>query len=226
MAFKLYLAMTGAEILENGQIPQEFGILSSIDGVEKLPSWCPAGGMLILTDETLVSENDVKKLERPLSDGQFESVLLDFQRPGDPDAQAFSRAVTELAACPVCVSECYASELDCPVLLPPVPSDVPVEEYLRPWNGREIWLEAALDGVVITVTAEGAQAKTLLRGEPGEGEHFDEQLCCHYRMEVGENAVFTLRRTEEDLRRLLQIAEKSGVSRAVGLHQELGKFMR
>lgn len=226
MALPLYLAMTGSEILENGLIPKEFGILSRIDGLEKLPTWCPAGGMLVITDEAPLGEGDAKKLERAISDGQFESVLLDFQRPGQPDTQAFARTVAGWKGCPVCVSECYAAELDCPVLLSPVPSDVPVEEYLRPWQGREVWLEAALDGMVITVTGQGAQSKRVLRGEPGEREHFDELLCCHYSMKIGDSVVFTLRRTEEDLRNLLNQAEKLGVTRAVGLYQELGKFMR
>jgi len=105
--------------------------------------------------------------------------------------------------------------------LSPVPPDVPVEEYLRPWQGREVWLEAALDGMVITVTGQGAQSKRVLRSEPGEREHFDELLCCHYSMKIEDSVVFTLRRTEEDLRNLLNQAEKLGVTRAVGLYQEL-----
>lgn len=225
MALPLYLAMTGSEILENWKNSSPFGIMTRLDRIEEIPSWCPAGGMLILTDEIPMHPENidlVRELRRTVERRQFESVLLDFQRPGNPDAQAFARAVMADISCPVCVSECYAGEMDCAVLLPPVPPDVPVGEYLRPWLGREIWLEAALDGMVIAVTTEGAQAKRLLRGVPGEGEHGDESLCCHYRVETGDSAVFSLRRTEEDLRRLLQKAEKLGVSRAVGLYQELG----
>lgn len=227
MALPLYLAMTRSEILENGRIPPAFGWFSKADGiVGELPAWYPEGGMLILTDELPVRADDipgaVKSLTRMAQAHRFDSLLLDFQRSGDPDAQAFVKEMAEAVSCPVCVSECYAHETDCAVLLPPVPPDVPVEEYLRPWQGREVWLEAALDGMVITVTAEGSEAKTLLRGVPGKGEHGDESLCCHYRVETGEHAVFTLRRTEDDLRLLLKQAEKLGVTRAVGLYQELG----
>lgn len=226
MALKLYLAMTGSEILENGGVPSGLGVFSGICEIEKLPAWFPEGGMLILTDELPICSEDipgaVESLRRMAEQYSFESVLLDFQRPGDPDAQAFAQAVDRGLSCPVCVSQCYAHETDCAVLLPPVPPDVPVEEYLRPWQGREIWLEAALDGMVIKVAESGAKSETLLRGKPGEKEHWDERLCCHYRIETGEHAVFTLRRTEDDLRRLLKKAEKLGVTRAVGLYQELG----
>lgn len=228
MALPLYLAMTGAEILENIQFPSGFGWMSGAASIAALPSWCPEGGMLILTDEQPFSLEDVPEIVKALTQavqvGRFENVLLDFQRPGSPDTQALVRAAANSVSCPIGVSECYARETDCAVLLPPVPPDIPAEEYLRPWQDREVWLEAALDGLVINVTENGAKYETLLRGQPGKGEYRDESLCCHYRVEIGDSAVFTLRRTEEDLRILLNQAEKLGVTRAVGLYQELRDF--
>jgi hypothetical protein len=51
----------------------------------------------------------------------------------------------------------------------------------------------------------------------------DNHLHCHYQIQKDENSVrFTLFRTRGDLKDLLEKAEKSGVSRAIGLYQEFG----
>jgi len=121
----------------------------------------------------------------------------------------------------VSVSECYAEGLSCPVFLPPVPLDMPLKTYLAPWAGREIWLEAALDGVVLTLTEAGCTAAPFF-DFPEDG-HSDARLHCHYTVEPGpDSAVFRLWRTRSDLDALLADAQVQGVTRAIGLWQELG----
>ena len=224
MALIPYLAMTAGEILENGAFPQRLALMVSRTGLGEIPGWIPSGGILLLTDAQPPQPDDFELLKRLAREGRFSMVILDFQVHDREENRVFAaRAVSELDS-PVCVTAEYARTLDCPVLLPPVPLDVPVEEYLAPWKGREIWLEAALDGMTVTVDEKGAHAEVRMRGQPAEGEREEAQLCCHYSMTLGENAVFSLRRTEEDLRRLLEKAEAYGAAGAVGLYQELAGF--
>ena len=83
-------------------------------------------------------------------------------------------------------------------------------------NGVEEILE-------ISLTESGAARTPLPRWEQPEAEGFrDSRLSCHYRCELRENAaVFTLWRSPEDLKALLDQAENLGVAAAVGLYQEL-----
>ena len=120
------------------------------------------------------------------------------------------------------VLETYARELECPVFLPPPPPHVPLQEYLAPWQGREIWLEAALDGEVITVTEKGSVSSPLPPAEIPENSLEDPALHCHYRSKTFDDRIdFTLWRTRDDLTNLLREAESLGVTLAVGLWQEL-----
>ena len=224
MALIPYLAMTAGEILENGAFPQRLALMVSRTGLREIPGWIPSGGILLLTDAQPPQPEDLEVLKRFAKEERFSMVILDFQVHDREENRVFAaRAANELDS-PVCVTAEYARTLDCPVLLPPVPLDVPVEEYLAPWKGREIWLEAALDGMTVTVDEKGAHADAQLRGQPAEREREEAQLCCHYSMTLGENAVFFLRRTEGDLRQLLGKAEAYGVAGAVGLYQELAGF--
>ena len=79
-----------------------------------------------------------------------------------------------------------------------------------------------MDAVQITLTESGSRAISLpYSGEPDTG-HREEILHCRYRTEVTEDrAQFTLYRTRSDLNKLLEEAESCGVTRAVGLWQEL-----
>jgi hypothetical protein len=103
---------------------------------------------------------------------------------------------------------------------------MPLKDWLAPWAGREIWLEAALDCTVLTITADGCTVETLPWEAPGEACLFDENLLCSYTSAVTEAAItFRLYRDEASLRQLLQTAEGLGVRRAVGLYQQLGNFV-
>jgi len=81
---------------------------------------------------------------------------------------------------------------------------------------------AGSQGYTVTVTEDGAAIAPLSFWDARETDFFAENLICHYRQEILEDAVvFTLYRSEEDQQRLLALAEKQGVRTAIGLYQEL-----
>lgn len=149
-------------------------------------------------------------------------VLLDFQRLDSPDNCAVAKALVTEAPCPVGVPAPYAKDLECPVFLPPVPPHIPLREHIVPWQGREIWLEAALGGEFITVTGQGSTISPLLPADIPETGLDDPAMHCHYRTKIYDDHIdFTLWRTREDLADLLREAVCLGVTLAVGLWQEL-----
>lgn len=232
MALPLYLAMTAAEMGGNGSIPQKSGYMACHfspygTGLSNCPKAMPPGGILILNDRVPICGHDVKLITNQLVElteaHQCECVLLDFQRPGSKETAELASAIVQALPCPVGVSEGYAHGLPCPVFLPPVPPDIPIGEYLAPWRGREVWLEAALNGVAITLTTDGSSSVPLPLWEHPEGGHQDPALHCHYLIHMDTDVRFTVFRTPEDLDALLSEAETLGVTRAVGLWQELGR---
>ena len=182
--------------------------------------------MLILNDRTPVQGHDPERIIRQLDEAKrslhYKYILLDFQRPDSAENAAVASALAAANLCPVGVSELYAQALDCPVFLPPVPPHVPLKEHLAPWQGREIWLEAALNGEVITVTEKDSAVAPLSPGESPETVLEDPALHCHYHIRTYDDHIdFALWRTQEDLTCLLQGSENLGVTMAVGLWQEL-----
>ncbi len=223
----LYLAMTAAEISKNENLPDHMAYMACHfspygTGLANLPQALPEGSMLIVNDRTppmghdpiLVSE----QLQMIAEVCSCSRILLDFQRPGDPVTESIVRAVLEKAPCPVGVSEVYAQASSHPVFLPPVPLQLTLAEYITPWQGRDIWLEAALDAISITVTDQGssyAPCMPPLTALP----HFDRELVCHYGTTLtADAAIFTLQRTYEDLQKLMA---DERIACSVGLHQEL-----
>lgn len=185
--------------------------------------------MIILNDRTPVQGHDpgliVSQLKELASLLQPACFLLDLQRPGNPETAAIAEAVVRELSCPVGVTEAYAQGLDCPVFLAPPPLDRPLGDYLEPWKHREVWLETALNGLSITVTEAGTQYEDCSFAEATEHSFAEDSLLCHYHITVSDTqARFHLYRTGSDLTALLQAAEVLGVTRAVGLYQELGKI--
>lgn len=231
MALPLYLARTAAEFSHRVQ-PQEklawmachfssYGL-----GLSNCPYELPPGSMLIVNDRIPLHGHDpktvVQELECMAEELQAACILLDFQRPGCGETARMAQAITSALSVPVAVSELYAGALDCPVFLPPVPADVSVETHLAPWQGREIWLEAALEGITWTVTEQGSRPGPLPRIPDRGLENAD--LFCHYRVECfDDRAEFSIWRTRADLDALLEKANRLGVTQAVGLWQELRK---
>lgn len=232
IALPLYLAMTAAELHQQPQLPQHTAWMACHfspygTGLSNLPSDLPSDSMLILNDRTPIAGHDAQRILEQLSvlveQLQIRYLLLDFQRPNEPQTTHLVDVLTNKFPCPVGVSDLYAKDVHTPVFLPPPPLHIPLETYLSPWRDREIWLDTSLEQGCITITEDGAaiQSKTASSQNP---IHFDQTLLCHYQIETETHCVrFLLHRTQEDLEALLTQAFSLGVAQAVGLYQELGK---
>ena len=231
MAITPFLAMTAAEIHAAAVLPEKTAWMACHfspygTGLSNLPAQLPAGSLLILNDRIPIHGHDLRTIEAQLQtwfeNNPCQGLLLDFQRPDCRETALLAQHLCRELGCPVVLSEGYARDLDCPVFLPPLPHHVPLEEYLLSWKDREIWLELALDGEMITVTEEGCTISPLSGGIPENG-HIEDALHCHYCVGLtGNSAEFILWRSHMDLNALLKEADKLGVATAVGLFQELG----
>ena len=230
MEIRTYLAMTPEEFREVSPLPPNPAWMAchfSPEGPTGLPSSLPPQSLVILDDrilpggpaDPLVTEEFVRLCST--ADG----LLLDFEHPMDPELARAAQALSEALPCPVAVSEAYAGPLTGPVFLSLVPPHVPLEERTAPWRGRELWLELGPGSEVLTLTASGAILSPASPLAPLP--HTDPRLHCHYRMDPGEDrVVFSLTRTQEDLHALTAEAQALGVTRCVGLWQELNAINR
>ena len=228
MGIARYLAMTANEFSATKTIPERIAWMAChfspySTSLSNLPTNLPANSLLILNDSTPPDRQDPENvaniLKKILKEQKCSALLLDFQRTDSPENAAIVQELIALDL-PVCVSECYAKTLNCPIFLPPVPLTIPLAEYIAPYKGRQIWLDTALSCAQIEVTEE----KSIFRPipTPPECPLEDKQLHCHYHISSNEaSIVFTLQRTKKDLEDLIMEAENLGVIAAVGLYQEL-----
>ena len=231
MAIAPFLAMTAAEMRNISVYPPKIAWMACHfspygTGLSNLPRELPPGSLLILDDVTPPHGHDPVLIAEQLTQCtellQCRGILLDFQRRNCPETAALAKHLTQALPCPTAVSDSYASDLSCPVFLSPLPPSVPLEAYLAPWKGRDIWLELGLEGEILTLTEQGCTATSLPYPDPDADGFSDENLHCHYTTETNEKAArFTLWRTSEDIKQLLEEAETLGVTAAVGLFQEL-----
>ena len=228
MKIPLYLAMTVAEFSKCKDFPSHIAWMACHfspygAGLSNLPPQLPSGALLILNDQTPVQGHDPKKVRQALADTVSSlgcsAVLLDMQRQDCPQTKAIIQEVLSLP-CPVCVSDIYAKDLDCPVFLPPVPLICAPDAYFAPWQGREIWLDMAIDSIELSITEAGCHHNHSKI--TGPFPYQEECLCCHYRSEFHNDCIhFYLHRTKEDLYNLLARSAAYGVTAGVGLWQEL-----
>lgn len=226
-----YTAMTAAEFQSAGLLPAGVAWMACHFscygvGLTNLPPRLPENAMVIVNDRTPVQGHDKEEIVRQLC-ALYEThspryILLDLERPQNPETQAIAEEIVKALPCPVGVSQAYAKALDCPVFLPPPAIDCPLKDHLQPWKGREIWLEVATDAQTATVTQDHcrfAPAPVAALEEP----LFDSEVFCHYRAEYQEGAAIVhLLRDQAALQEMLRSAEDLGVTLAVGLYQELG----
>ena len=234
MEIPMFLAMTAGEVLYTEALPRHLGWMACHfspygRGLSNLPEALPKGSMLMLNDRMPPDWHDVDLSAEMLVDAakrlECGCILLDFQRPDNEKTASVVEAVLKRSHCPAGVSSCYAEGLNCPVLVPPVPPHLTVQEHLEPWQGREIWLECSLMGTKIEVTTEGSRYTTLPRYVPSEKAHFDEELGCRYEITVEEErVVFRLGRLLQDMAELLEKGNEYGVTLGVGLWQECRNF--
>jgi len=231
MATHPYLAMTAAEFAAARPLPEKIAWMACHfspygTGLSNLPPALPEGSLLILNDRIPICDHDSIRIADQLAQTanvlNCSGILLDFQKPEDPALCDLAAHLIDSLSCPVAVSEEYAHGCDCPVFLSPCPHHTPLQEHIEAWNGRELWLDLAVDAETITLTKKGAVILPLPLGETSENGHWDKGLHCHYSIESGADfARFTLWRTREDLEALAQEAERLGIHTLVGLYQEL-----
>ena len=236
MAMKGYLAMTAAEIANADALPSALAWMACHFspygiGLSNCPKALPPKSLLIVDDITPIHGHDPNTIAGQLTQCAKKlgctGVLLDFQRAGNAETAALAAHLAAALPCPVAVSKPYAEDAGCPIFLPPAPVSVPLEEYLAPWHGREVWLETALGRETIRLTETGAEFLPEMQADGGLTVHRENALRCHYSVAESADAVtFSLWRTREDLEELMKQAEGLGVVNTVGLYQELGRFMK
>ena len=226
MEIPLYLAMTASELRNCRSLPQNIAWLSCLFspygwGISNTPRQLPPNSLLILSDRTPICGHDPELIYQMLLStiNQFScnGLLLDFESSSLADVELVIQKLLKLP-CPIAVPAAYAKNFDCPVFTPPCPADVPLEEHLSPWNGREIWQEVSTVPLAIAVTESGTticqpQSRATL-------PRIDTSLCCQYGIKLTDQAaIFTLQRTEENWRELLA-KTSCHITKAIGLYQE------
>lgn len=228
MALPRYLAMTQAEFTACSSPPEHLAWMACHfspygTGLVDLPPALPPHSMVILNDRIPMAGHDPDTVIRQLRELNMDCLMLDLQHPPEPGILEMARRIVDALSCPVGAPEAYCENGQSPVFLSFPPPDVSIEKYLSPWQGREIWLELALDGISYGITAQGA-VPCPLRSVPEHGQQ-DRELFCHYRIAVsGDQATIDLWRTRQDLDLLLEAAKSHGVTKAVGLWQELAEL--
>ena len=228
MALPCYMAMTSAEFASCDEIPSHPAWMachfsSYGNGLSNLPQDLPPGSMIILNDRMPICAHQSEMILSELK-GLYERLqpscyLLDFERPESEEASGLAKLLCQALPCPVGVSHLYAGDLDCPVFLPPPPLHKSLEEYLSPWNDREIWLEISPETAFITVTADGTDIQSNVPVYLDDPVFDSKELACRYHIELMEGAArFHM---ERDLEIYKQEAAQYGVTCLVGLYQEL-----
>lgn len=231
MAIVPFLAMTAAEMRQASCYPEKIAWMAChfspySTGLSNLPTCIPPGSLLMVDDITPPHGHDPVLITEQLTfyaeKLQCCGILLDFQRQSCPETAALAKHLSEALPYPTAVSESYAGGLDCPVFLSSIPPSVAPEDHLRPWQGREVWMEIGLWREILTLTQQGCTVTPLSHPDLSREGFSDPKLHCHYTIETNEkSAGFTLWRTAEDIQKLLEVAETLGVTTAVGLFQEL-----
>lgn len=228
-ALPIYLAMTGWEFRACPERPAHIAWMAChfspyTQGLSNIPETLPENALLMVNDRTEPHGHDPAAIAQQLYDGVQQlhphGVVLDFQRPYNEETHRIAAEIQNILPCPVAVTPAYAKEHSGVVFLPPVPADQNICDYLKQWESKEIWLEIEKQGICLTVTKDGCTTEALPE-LPKEPVFPDIELCCHYGIQVlHDRAIFSLFRTEDDQKKLLEEAEKMGVTLAVGLYQE------
>ena len=225
-----YLAMPAARIQASSRLPGNLAWMSCHfspygRGISNRPVSLPADSVLILDDRNPVCGHDPQitaaQVLRIVESNRCSWVLLDFQRQDCPETAAMAEYLARVLPCPTAVSASYAGSGQIPVLLPPVPLQIPARDYLAPWQGRRIFLEADPDAAELVLTAKGLRVTPLPDANPAPEDFRDETLHCRYRFRIGEQEVsFLLYRTELEIAGLLEECTQYGVAGAVSLYRE------
>lgn len=233
MALPLHLAMTAEEFntCPLPALPAYMACHFSAygKGLQDLPQALPPGCLLILSDRIPLWNHDpdliAEQLREAVSAHSCSGCLLDFQRPGQPLITDIIRSIANILPCPVAVTEAYAEDAGCAVLIGCPKPNQPLTKKCKNRDNQEKWLEIALEAIRYTVTREESKQEIICQ-EAGNYPHRDLRLCCRYGIEIKtDKAVFTIQRNRDDLQKLMEQAEELGFTRAVGLYQQLGNIV-
>ena len=197
IAIPLYLAITPAEISRCAQLPEK-------------PAY-----MACHFSAASVGLSNLPQQETPI---KVQYLLLDLQRPNDPETAQIVKAILDNKPCNTIVSEAYGKALDCPLFLnSPLPHQA-LEEYIAPFKNRTLWLELAVETVSYRVSKTDCTVQSVPY-TPAENHCKD--LHCHYNWTVYKDHIdFTLSRDRQDCDCLLKDAQGLGISGFVGLYQQ------
>ena len=230
MAIKSYLAMTAAEFESASNLPVSIAWMAChfspyATGLSNIPRTLPDESLIILNDITPIHKHDPKAICAELKECaeslHCSAVLLDFQRLPNPELYELSKILVRALPCPVVLPELLAVYLDSPVFLPPCPLYMPLQDHIRKWKDRDIWLEIAHNTNIIVVNEKGTVFSSEKNSMPKAKSFTDGTLHCHYTVNTTlHDATFHLWRTKEDYEAFLQYAELLGIHHTVGLYQE------
>lgn len=227
----LYLAMTAAEFFSCAQRPARIAWMACHfapygTGLTDLPRELPPHSLLILNDRIEPCGHDSARIARELcvcvEELDCDGVLLDLQKRGNALTQAVVHAVCDALPCQVAVAPTYDAPRGRAIFIPAPPLRRAPDSYFAAWEGRELWLEATAEEETLCLTADGCRRDISADEAFDTTEHAASALLCHYRFQTRQDrATFRFYRTAQDLAALLQACEQFGVTRAVGLWQEL-----
>ena len=234
MFLPIYLATTAQEFPNFKELPSTLCYLACHfsaggEGLSNLPSALPEHSILCADDSTPISNHKASIVIKQLNDliERFNpcGILLDFQRPGNPYTPNMVENILMHLSCPVAVSHIYARDYSCPVFLPPLPFRKTISEYLSPWKGREIWLEIENDKEMAIVTEESFGVEQVCSIPNGIIQFRESSLLCHYCTQIKQDHIaLFFHRTAQDLEELQMQAQKYGVTKFLGLWQQLRQF--
>ena len=219
--------MTSAEFHQYGSIVEHIGWMACHfspygTGISNLPPKLPEGSLLIFNDQLPPCGHDPGQVAQELAQVALKQkcagLLLDLQHPGMEETAKTVGEICRAAPCPVAVTEHYCTECNCAVFLSP-PLHIPLDSFLSHWQGREIWLEAAVEDVEFLITEAGCR-KTPLPCPPETFPHTATDCFSRYHIAVGEDSVrFSFHRGKEDVTQMAQMGKN--VRCMVGLFQQL-----
>lgn len=229
MVFPGYLALTSQEFRTCSTTPESVAWMacqfsSTGKGLTNLPEQLPKNALILLTDQLPPTEHDPMLVADQLLNVakalEIYGVILDFQREHNPKCEQIASVITNRLPCPVIVTPAYQHIGNGPVLLPPVPLNCTLENHLKKYSSRACWLEMDPEGCEYILTEAGCTIQPLTK-PLSEPIFYDSALRCHYHIQLSpRQAVFSLQRTEEDWKALLEDAKNMGVAQTIGLYQQ------
>lgn len=241
MSIALYLAMTATDFSHCPLLPEPVAWMAlhfsaGGRGLSNCPAALPPGSLLILDDQIPWAGHSgdmvCRTVEALLLNTGSMGLLLDFERPARPETRSLAAA---LAACcrdlgrAIAMPPDYLEGGEAAVFLPAPPCYADPAKVMAPWQGREVWLEAALTGYQAEIRAGGVeiqprQPEALAELAAGEQIFLAPRRLFQYVSRGSSRGVTVdLFDTPESLRARLPAWEALGVSLAVGPWRRLCK---